>query len=447
VEYIPNTKEEQYQMLKAIGVETIEDLLGDIPSEIRLTRGLQLPPPLSEPELKSEMLRLSERNADLLHHVSFLGAGAYDHHIPSVVGHLAFRSEFYTSYTPYQAEMSQGLLQTIYEFQTMIGELTGMEVANASLYDGGSALAEAAMMALRVTKRTKILISSTIHPFYRAALRTYLSGTRPTIIELPSENGTTDLVAVGKQLEKDVACVLIQTPNFLGCLEPVEGLAQEVHRHGALLAVAADPISLGLLKSPGEAGADMVVGEGQGMGCGLNFGGPYLGFFSTRKEYVRQMPGRVVGATVDTKGRRGFCLTLQTREQHIKRERATSNICTNEALSALAATIYLSVMGRQGLREVGRLCLQKAHYLKHRLCEIKGFELAFARPFFREFVVKTPVPPARINKKLYKQKIIGGLDLGEFDHKLKNHWLVCVTEKRTKEEMDQLVAAVKAIVS
>jgi glycine dehydrogenase subunit 1 len=446
MEYIPNTKEEQRQMLKVIGVETIEDLLGDIPSEIRLTRGLQLPPPLSEPELKTEMLRLSERNADLLHHTSFLGAGAYDHYVPSAVGHLAFRSEFYTAYTPYQAEMSQGLLQTIYEFQTMIGDLTGMEVANASLYDGGSALAEAAMMAVKVTQRKTILISSTIHPSYRAVLKTYLSGTSVKITELPYENGATDLVAAGKRLGEEVACVLIQTPNFFGCLEPVEGLAQEAQRHGALLGVSVDPIGLGLLKSPGEAGADIVIGEGQGMGCGLNFGGPYLGFFATKKEYVRQMPGRVVGATVDTKGRRGYCLTLQTREQHIKRERATSNICTNEALSALSATIYLSMMGRQGLREVGRLCLQKTHYLKHRLCEIKGFEMAFARPFFKEFVVKTPVPPARLNKKLFRHKIIGGLDLGDVDRKLKNHWLVCVTEKRTKDEMDRFVAAVREIV-
>jgi len=447
MEYIPNTKEEQHQMLTAIGVETIEDLLGDIPSEIRLTRGLQLPPPLSEPELKTEMLRLSEKNADLLHHVSFLGAGAYDHYIPSVVNHLAFRSEFYTAYTPYQAEMSQGLLQTIYEFQTMICELTGMDVANASLYDGGSALAEAAMMALRVTRRNKILVSATVHPFHRAALKTYLSGTKTRIIELPYENGATDLAAVGKLLVEDVACVLLQTPNVLGCLEPVEGLAQEAHRHGVLLGVSADPISLGLLKSPGESGADIVVGEGQGMGCGLNFGGPYLGFFATRRDYVRQMPGRVVGATVDTKGRRGYCLTLQTREQHIKRERATSNICTNEALSALSATIYLSVMGRQGLREIGRLCLQKAHYLKHRVCEIKGFEMAFPRPFFKEFVVKTPVPPARLNKRLFRHKIIGGLDLGELNRKLKNHWLLCVTEKRTKEEMDQMVTVLKGMIA
>lgn len=446
MEYIPNTKEQQQQMLKVIGVETIEDLLGDIPSEIRLTRGLQLPPPLSEPELKTEMLRLSEKNADLLHYASFLGAGAYDHYIPSVVGHLAFRSEFYTAYTPYQAEMSQGLLQTTYEFQTMICELTGMEVANASLYDGGTALAEAATMALRLTRRDKVLVSSTVHPGYRAVLKTYLSGRKSKVIELPSENGATDLTAAEKLLGDDVACVLIQTPNFLGCLESVEDLAQQTHRHGALLGVAADPVSLGLLKSPGEAGADITVGEGQGLGNGLNFGGPYLGFFATKREYVRQMPGRVVGATVDTQGRRGYCLTLQTREQHIKRERATSNICTNEALAALAATIYLSVMGRQGLREVGRLCLQKAHYLKHRLCDIKGFELAFQQPFFKEFVVKTPVPPSRLNQRLFKQKIIGGLDLGGVDRRLKNHWLVCVTEKRTQEEMNRFVETVKQAV-
>jgi len=447
VEYIPNTKEEQQQMLRKIGVETIEDLLGDIPSEIRLPRGLQLPPPLSEPELKAEMLRLSEKNADLLHFVSFLGAGAYDHHVPSVVNHLAFRSEFYTAYTPYQAEMSQGLLQTIYEYQTMIAELTGMEVSNASLYDGGSALAEAAMMALRVTKRKKVLYSSTIHPHYRAALKTYLSGSDSTLIEIPGENGTTDVAAAGKQLSEDVACLLIQTPNFYGCLEPVGGMASDTHRHGALLGVVTDPISLGLLKPPGESGADIVLGEGQGLGCGLNFGGPYLGFFATRREYVRQMPGRVVGATVDSKGRRGYCLTLQTREQHIKRERATSNICTNEALAALAATIYLSAMGRQGLREVGRLCLQKTHYLKHRLCDIRGVEMAFSRPFFKEFVVKTPISPSRINKRLLKHKMIGGLDLGPLDRRLKNHWLLCVTEKRTKEEMDQFISVVKVTVA
>jgi glycine dehydrogenase subunit 1 len=431
-------------MLKTIGVGKLEDLLKDIPSEIRLTRDLPLPPALSEPELKAEMLRMSERNADLLHRPSFLGAGAYDHFIPSAVGHLVFRSEFYTSYTPYQAEMSQGLLQTIYEFQTMIAELTGMEVANASLYDGASALAEAARMALHVTKRKKILISSAVHPHYRDVVKTYLQGSKVKLIEIPARNGVTDSDSVAKSLNDDVAAVLVSSPNFFGCLESLEELAGLLHARGAFLVVSTDPIGLGLLRPPGEMGADIVVGEGQSLGNAMNFGGPYLGLFATRKEYVRQMPGRVVGATVDAQGRRGYCLTLQTREQHIKRERATSNICTNEALSALAATVYLSLMGRQGLREVGRLCLQKAHYLKHRICEVPGFSPAFEQPFFREFTVRTPVSPARLNKKLFKAGIIGGLDLGAYGRNLKNHWLLCVTEKRTKEEMDRLVEVLKS---
>lgn len=443
MEYIPNTLDEQREMLKTIGVAKIEDLLEDIPSEIRLTRDLHLPPPLSELELATELLRISERNADLLHHPTFLGAGAYDHFIPSAVGHLISRSEFYTSYTPYQAEMSQGLLQTIYEFQTMICELTGMEVANASLYDGASAMAEGARMALHVTKRKRLLISSTVHPHYRQVVKTYLQGSGTKLIEIPTHEGVTDFEAVRSSLKEDTAAVLVSSPNFFGCLESIEELAGLLHSLGSFLVVAVDPISLGLLRPPGEMGADIVVGEGQSLGNVLNFGGPYLGLFATRKEYVRQMPGRVVGATVDTQGRRGYCLTLQTREQHIKRERATSNICTNEALAALAATIYLSLMGPAGLKEVGRLCLQKAHYLKHRICELTGFEPAFGQPFFREFVVKTPVSPTRLNKRLFKRGIIGGLDLGVYGRHLKNHWLLCVTEKRTKQEMDRLVDVLK----
>ena len=442
MEYISNTEEEQREMLKTIGVASIEDLLNDIPSEVRLNRSLNLPTSLSEMSLKKDLLRISERNRDLLHHPCFLGAGAYDHHIPSVVGHLAFRSEFYTSYTPYQAEMSQGLLQSIYEFQTMIAEMTGMEIANASLYDGASALAEAAMMALRVTRRKKVLLSRSIHPHYRQVVRTYLSGSQIEIIEVPWVDGITDLNQLERLVDDETAGVLIQTPNFFGCLEPIEELVSMIHQHGVLLAVSVDPISLGILEPPGLLGADIVVGEGQSLGNGLNYGGPYLGLFATRKQFVRQMPGRVVGTTADDQGRPGFCLTLQTREQHIKRERATSNICTNEALAALAATIYLSAMGPQGLREVGRLCLQKSHYLKEQIQKIKGFEVGFSQPFFKEFVVKTPVSPSRLNKRLIKDQIIGGYDLGGADRKLKNHWLLCVTEKRTKEEMDQLVGVI-----
>ena len=439
MEYISNTPDEQRAMLKTIGVDTFEDLLRDIPEKVRLNRELRLPAPLSEEELKRELFQMSERNADLLHSTCFLGAGAYDHFIPSVVGHLAFRSEFYTAYTPYQAEMSQGLLQTIYEFQTMICEITGMEVANASLYDGASALAEAAITAIRVTRRSKLLVSESIHPHYRAVLKTYLSGTSTKIIEIPCVSGVTDFSRIQKYLDGDTASVMIQTPNFFGCLEPVDNISSVAHQHGALLTVSVDPIGLGLFQPPGGLGADIVVGEGQALGNSLSFGGPYLGFFATRKDFVRQMPGRVVGATVDTDGRRGFCLTLQTREQHIKRERATSNICTNEALAALAATIYLSVMGREGLSEVGRLCLQKSYYLKQRICALNGFSEAFSQPFFKEFVVQTPLPPSRINKRLKKEGIVGGFDLGSVDRRLKNHWLLCVTEKRTRKEMDQLV--------
>lgn len=445
MEYIPNTKDDQREMLKTIGVASIEALLGDIPSEIRLTRDLKLPAPLSELQLKSELLAISEKNRDLVHFASFLGGGAYDHYIPSAVRHLAFRSEFLTAYTPYQAEMSQGLLQSIYEFQTMVAELSGLEVANASLYDGGSALAEAAMMAIRVTKRKKIVVSDAIHPHYRAVAKTYLSGLGIQWREAPWMDGETDVERLSRSVDDQTAAVLIQTPNFFGCLEAVEEIAAAAHRYEALLAVCADPISLGLIQAPGAAGADIVVGEGQGLGNAVSFGGPYLGLFATKKEYVRQMPGRLVGATTDAQGRRGYCLTLQTREQHIKRERATSNICTNEALAALGATIYLSIMGPEGLREVARLCLQKTHYLKHRITEIPGFEAPFGKPFFKEFVVKTPVPPARLNKRLLKERLIGGLDLSPFDRRLKNHWLLCATEKRTKEEMDAFAATVGAV--
>lgn len=443
MEFISNTKREQQEMLGFLGVKTIEDLIQGIPSEIRLTRGLQLSPALSELELKKEFSRISQKNTDLETYPSFLGGGAYDHYIPSVVNHMIGRSEFYSSYTPYQAEMSQGFLQTIYEFQTMMSELTGMDIANASLYDGGSALAEAALMSIRVTRRKKILVSSLVHPEYRKILRTYLSGSPIQIVEIPGEGGVTNLSRLREQLNEEVAGVLIQSPNFFGCLESLDGISSDIKKSGALFVVSTDPVSLGLIKPPGAFGADIVVGEGQGLGNSLNFGGPYLGVFTTRKQYVRQMPGRVVGATVDSKGRKGFCLTLQTREQHIKRERATSNICTNEALAALAATVYLSLMGPKGLKEIGRLCLQKANYLMAKLSEVKGFERAFPGPFFKEFVVRTPVSPIQLNKQLFRKGLIGGTDLGRVDPALKNHWLLCVTEKRTKQEMDLFVQTIR----
>src|SRR3989304_9665896 len=348
MEYIPNTSEDQKEMLKVIGVSSIEDLLCDIPYEVRLKKDINLPEPLSELELLKEMKSLSSMNANTEDFISFLGAGAYDHFIPSVVSHVLSRSEFYTAYTPYQAEMSQGSLQSIYEYQTLICELTGMEVANASMYDGASAMAEAALMATRITKREEIVVASTVNPRDRDVLDTYLFGLKYPVHTVGSGHGVTDLHRLSKALSDKTAGVIIQYPNFFGCIEDVRGIIEAAHKIGAVAVVVADPIALGLLKSPGDLGADLVVGEGQALGIPLNFGGPYLGFFATKMEHVRKMPGRVVGAPGDTEGQRGYCLTFQTREQHIKRERATSNICTNEALVALAATVYMAAMGRQG---------------------------------------------------------------------------------------------------
>jgi len=428
-------------MLAEIGVSNLEELLTEVPKKLKLDRALNIPGPLSELELKRRMSDLAQKNAHTDSYTLFLGAGAYDHYCPSIVSHLISRSEFYTSYTPYQAELSQGLLQSMYEYQTMICEMTTMDVANASMYDGASALAEAALMACRITQRDRIVVSDTIHPHCQEVVRTYLSGIKSPLRKIPSHDGRTDLQALARDLSSSEKCaaVMIQHPNFFGCLEEVREIAQLAHTQGSLLVVMVDPHSLGLLLPPGAYGADIAVGEGQALGNPLSFGGPYLGFFATKKDYMRKMPGRIVGATVDKKGRKGYCLTLQAREQHIRRERATSNICTNQALMALAATVYMATIGREGLREIGEQCLQKAHYAQRKICEIPGFEVAYLAPYFKEFVVKTPFAPSRINKKLLKSKIIGGLDLGQYNRKLKNQMLWCITEKRTKVEIDQLV--------
>ncbi len=440
--YISNTKSDQEEMLKLNGVRSIDELI-DIPSELRLKRPLNIPDSVSESELRKEMLRLSETNGDLDHYISFLGAGAYDHYIPAVVPQMISRSEFYTSYTPYQAEASQGTLQAIYEYQTMICRITGMDVANASMYDGASALAEAALMAARITKRNKVIISRSINPNYRAVVKTYLSGLEIPVVEIPVHNGAADLEILKKEMDGGSACFMIQHPNFFGCLEEVTDIAEIVHRIGALLVVMVDPISLGILKPPGEMGADIVLGEGQGMGIPVAFGGPYLGIFATKREFLRQMPGRIVGATIDDKGRRGFCLTLQAREQHIKRERATSNICTNENLAALAALVYLAVMGKNGLSEVGKLCISNTAYARSMISGIRGFSPLFDRPFFKEIAVRTPSSPSRLLNKLLDRKIIGGLDLSGLYPELGNVMLISVTEKRTREDIDCLVSAIK----
>lgn len=435
--YLPHTPEDRERMLAQLGISSVEELLSPIPESLRLKSRLDLPAPAAEAEVAKWVRELSLKNQHLEEWVSFLGAGAYDHLIPTVVGEIISRPEFYTAYTPYQAEVSQGTLQVIYEYQSLICALFGMEVSNASMYDGGSALAEAAHMARSITGRDELLLSETIHPFYQRVVATYNRGGGLKL--LPSREGRTDLAIAESLLSERTAALIVQHPNFFGCLEPVSELAEIAHRVGALFLVSVDPISLGLLAPPGEYGADIAVAEGQSLGVPLSLGGPYLGIFTTRREYIRALPGRLIGRTEDNQGRQGFVMVLQTREQHIRRERATSNICTNEALCALAATVYLSLLGPKGLREVAEHCLIKAHYLAQRIGELPGYRLAFKAPFFKEFVVRTPIPPAQLISEGLEHRLLVGVDLGRFDPTLKDGLLVCVTERRSKGELDRLV--------
>ncbi len=436
--YLLHTPAQVEAMLKSIGVHSTEELFRDIPENIRLKDPLTLPEGLSENVAWRHLQELAGKNKDAGQYICFLGAGAYQHYQPRAVNHLLSRSEFYTAYTPYQPEISQGTLQAIFEYQTMICELTGMDAANASVYDGATALAEAALMAAEATKRSKILVSSAVHPEYRATMETYLHGRGISLELTPYWGGLTCQDTLGKKINKDVAALVIQYPNFFGSIENLQQFAEMAHAVGALFIVCADPVSLGVLQSPGKLGADIVVGEGQSLGLPLSFGGPYLGFMATREKYMRRLPGRIVGKTVDRLGREGFVLTLQAREQHIRREKASSNICSNQALCALAATLYLSLMGPRGLEQVGYQCLQKSHYAKTLLSKIKGVTIPFHVPTFKEFVVKTEESPESINRRLWEAGILGGLDLGRFYPELTNHILLCVTEVRTKEEIDKL---------
>ena len=445
--FIPTTDANRKAMLKTIGVSDFEELLESIPEETRFSGELDLPDPLSEYEVTRLLKEIADKNEHAGTHVCFLGGGVYDHFIPAAVGHIISRSEFYTAYTPYQPEVSQGNLQAIYEYQTMIANLTGMDVANASMYDGASALAEAALLVQAQTRREEILVSKTVHPFYRKVVGTYCHRSGVVLKEVGTEKGLTDLGQLGEMVNEKTAGVLIQHPNFFGNLEEVEEMGKITHGAGGLYVVSVDPVSLGALKPPGEYGADVVTGEGQGLGNPLNFGGPYVGIFAVTKALIRRLPGRLVGVTVDTQDRRGFVLTLQTREQHIRREKATSSICTNEQLCALASTVYLALMGKQGLPTVAHLSLQKAHYLAKRIEEIKGAELLFSQPFFKEFAVRCSVPPERVIEEMRKEKIFAGVDLGRFDYGIDDGLLVAVTEKRTKEEMDRYVDVLSRIVS
>ena len=444
--FIPNTDRDRQQMLEAIGVDSVEDLFADIPEKVRLKGKMDLPSGMSEAELFAHMQSLANRNTNMGDYISFLGAGAYDHYVPAVVGHVMNRSEFYTAYTPYQPEVSQAVLQSIYEFQTMICELTGMSVANASMYDGATAMAEAAMIACSNTRKKRIVISRSVHPEYRQVLATYATGADLELVEAPfdPEEGTTDLDALDELL-KDAACLLIQHPNFFGCLEDVDELSERAKANKALFVVAVDPITLGVLRPPAEYGADIVVGEGQPLGIPLSYGGPYLGFFAVTKRLMRRIPGRVVGMTTDVRDQRGFVLTLQTREQHIRREKATSNICSNQALCALGATVYLSWLGKEGLRKLSQLCLQKAAYAKERITSLPGYEAAFNAPSFREFALRCPVEPGSIINQLLEDKIIAGYDLSKEYPELNNMLLLAFTEQRSRQHIDRLVSGLEGL--
>jgi glycine dehydrogenase subunit 1 len=445
--YLPNTPQNQRAMLDVIGVRGVEDLLVKIPAKARLSRPLALPPALAESDLVRHLRELAGRDADADSHVCFLGAGAYDHYVPSPINHLVLRGEFLTAYTPYQPEASQGTLRTIYEYQTMIAELTGMDVANASIYDGGSSLAEATLMAHAVNGRTEIAMSAGVNPLYRHVVETYVDGPGLRLREVAAPEGVTDLDAARRVVGARTAALVVQAPNFYGCLEDVAAAGEVAHAAGALLIVVSDPVNLGVLEAPGRQGADVVVGEGQGLGVPLGFGGPYLGVFAAKQEFVRRLPGRLVGATVDADGARGFALTLQTREQHIRRAKATSNICTNVALCALMATIYLSTLGKQGLVRVGELSTAKAHYAARRLGEIPGVALRFAQPFFKEFTLRLPKPPERVTARLAKQRFLAGLPLKTLERKHADCLLVAVTEKRTKDEIDAFAEALAEAVA
>ena len=444
--YIPNSPEERTEMLHQVGLNSAAELFDSIPEDLRLSRNLNTTAALSEIELLAGFEQLATRNPGA-QRTSFLGAGAYQHYIPTVVDHIISRSEFFTAYTPYQPEISQGTLQAIFEFQTLVCQLTGMEVANASMYDGSTALAEAVLMAERVTKRSKVVACGAIHPEYLEVITTYVQHAGIELLHAPIDSQTGRASDARDLLDDKTAALVVQSPNFFGCIEDVAALAEKAHAVGALLIVAiTESISLGLLKSPGACGADIVVAEGQSFGVPLSFGGPYVGLFATREKYARQIPGRLVGEAYDKQGRRGFVLTLATREQHIRREKATSNICTNEGLIALAATVYLETMGRRGLQEVAVQCAQKAAYAAKRIGELDGFSVPFTAPRFDEFVVRAPVAATGLLSRLAAERnISGGFALSRYYPDRPNEFLVCVTEMNSRAQIDALVEGLASL--
>jgi glycine dehydrogenase subunit 1 len=441
MDYCPHTPDDIKKMQSAVGIASIDELFADIPQKFRLKQIPDIPAALSEQETIAVMSGIASKNK--LPRFTLTGAGAYHHFIPAVVGHIVGRAEFYTAYTPYQAEISQGLLQAIYEYQTMIAHLTGTEIANASMYDGSSAMAEAAVLCAKMSNRTKILVARSVHPEYRQVLKTYSWANGYTVVELPyTPSGQIDLNALQGELDDQIAAVLVQSPNFFGIIEDVAPLVDVAHKKGALLVAGfTDGTSLGILKPAGAAGADFVVGEGQSFGNPLNYGGPYLGIFAAREKFMRRIPGRLVGATVDKNGKRGFVLTLQTREQHIRREKATSNICSNEALCALAAGVYLAALGKN-LKRLAELNVYKTQYLKNKLLDLAGWKEVFPSPVYNEFVLHCP-DSKKVNEKLKNEGIIGGYELHKDYPELENTLLFCATEMVSKEDMDRVIEIIK----
>lgn len=435
--FVPIGERDKAEMLRAAGAASFDDLLVDIPQALRLNRKLNLPEPLCEMDARAHLTRLSGLNAPADGFTCFLGGGAYDHYVPAVVDEVASRAEFYTAYTPYQPEISQGTLQSIYEYQSLVARLTGMEVSNASLYDGGTALAEAVLMAAATNGRKEAVASGCMNPMRLAILRTYLRATGISLKVTGRKDGLTDPDEVRSLVSKSTACVVVDSPNFFGIVEDPAPIGEAAKSVGAAFIEVVDPLSLGILAPPGERGVDIAVGEGQGLGNYLNFGGPYLGFIATRKEHIRRLPGRIVGKTVDSSGRTCYCLTLQTREQHIRREKATSNICTNAALVALRAAVYLCWLGPDGIRQLGETCLAKAVYAEKALAS-RGIRLEFAAPFFKEFVVRLPFDALSAVRMLAGKRILAGIHLGRFYPDMANCLLISFTEKRTRAEIDLL---------
>jgi glycine dehydrogenase subunit 1 len=436
--YLPMTEQDQQEMLDTVGVSHIDELFSDIPESVRFQGEYKIKKAKSETELVRELSELASKNKDLRSNASFLGAGVYDHYMPIIVDHVISRSEFYTAYTPYQPEISQGELQAIFEFQTMIAELTGMDVANSSMYDGGTSLAEAAMLAAGQTKKKKVIVSKAVHPESRDVLKTYAKGQYIEVVEVPVKNGVTDLEALKAEMSDDVAAVVVQYPNFFGQVEPLKEIEPIAHTGKSMFIVSSNPLALGALTPPGKFGADIVAGDAQPFGIPTAFGGPHCGYFAVTQKLLRKVPGRLVGQTTDEQGRRGFVLTLQAREQHIRRDKATSNICSNQALNALAASVAMTALGKKGVKEMAFQNIQKANYAKKAFAQ-NGIEVPFEGAIFNEFVIKLNKPIKEINAKLIQKGIIGGFDLGSVYPELENHMLVAVTELRTKEEIDLFV--------